>query len=77
MAKVKRTTSGANFVSNERFGKRNQVTATAEFNLEYTGRSGRSAREAMLARKAAAAAIKPEPKTAGLVKVDYTLAYKG
>jgi hypothetical protein len=70
MAKVTRTSAGANFVSKEKFGTRNQVTATAQFELNVKS-AGRKARAEMKKRLAEAKAIMPEPVSAGFVNVQF------
>lgn len=68
--------AGANFVARERFGSfKENVEAFKDFDVTYTGRSGRKARLEMKKRLAESKAIKPEPVTAGFVQVNYKLAY--
>ena len=63
--------AGANFVARERFGSfKENVEAFKDFDVNYTGRSGRKARLEMKKRLAEAKAITPEPVTAGFVKVE-------
>ena len=64
-----RTTSGARYMSDKtKFDGSNYT----DFELTYTGRTGRAARAAMKQRLAEAkAAAISEPVTAGYVKVNY------
>ena len=75
MAKVTRSTSGAKFVANKEEFNGQNFTA---FDVKVNVSNGRAERLAMKQRLAEAKALlnSPEqPVTAGLVRVDYELAF--